>query len=198
VAPRRVRGGRAGGPPLTFGLDVTLPGRHPGWDSALGRRFGDDADGPPATHAPERHYPADQGEQSVIPAAAHAGPGMEMSAALADQDLARVDPLAAEALHAQSLSRGVTPVAAGRRALLVCHRQLFCPAAAPAFGAALPFAALVFPAPAAFAGPAFAALGFAAVGFAVLAFAGPALAGPPFPVAIPVILTWVYRWRWPS
>jgi hypothetical protein len=66
----------------------------------------------------------------------------------------------------------------------VCHRQLFFPAAAPAFGAALPFAALVF----------------SVLAFSVLAFSGLALAelarpDPLFPVEMPVIFTWVYRWR---
>jgi hypothetical protein len=71
----------------------------------------------------------------------------------------------------------------------VCHRQLFFPAAAPAFGAALPFAALVFP-----------VLAFSVLAFSVLAFSGLALAelaraDPLFPVEMPVIFTWVYRWR---
>jgi hypothetical protein len=71
----------------------------------------------------------------------------------------------------------------------VCHRQLFFPAAASAFGAALPFAALVFP-----------VLAFPVLAFSVLAFSGLALAelaraDPLFPVEMPVIFTWVYRWR---
>jgi hypothetical protein len=57
--------------------------------------------------------PADQCEQGVIPAASHAVPGVEMGASLADQDLARVDPLTTEPLHAQPLCGGVTSVAAG-------------------------------------------------------------------------------------
>jgi len=181
---RRVRGGPAGGPPLTFGLVVTLAGvwrllrRCPGWDGVFGGWLGDDAHGPPAPHAAERDEAADQREQGVITAAADSGPGVEVGAALADQDLARVDPLAAEPLHAQPLSRGVAPVAAGRRALLVCHRQLFFPAAAPAFGVALLFAAL-------FSGLAFSEAGLVALDF-------------PLPAEMPVILTWVYRWRCPS
>jgi hypothetical protein len=66
----------------------------------------------------------------------------------------------------------------------VCHRQLFFPAAAPAFGAALPFAALVFP-----------VLALPALAFSGLALAELALADPLFPVEMPVIFTWVYRWR---
>src|SRR6266550_929766 len=201
LAPKRVRGGPAAGPPLTLSLDATLLGRH------LGSRFGDDAHGPPATYATERHHPTDECEQGVIPAAAHSGAGVEVGAALADKDLAGVDTLATEPLHAQPLCRGVAPVAAGRSAFLVCHRQLFFPAAVPAFGAALlpaavvlpaaAFGGLVFPAPVfpalAFAGPAFAGAAFAVLAFAVLD-----LAVPLFPVEIPVIFTWVYRWRWPS
>jgi hypothetical protein len=66
----------------------------------------------------------------------------------------------------------------------VCHRQLFFPAAAPAFGAALPFAAL-----------AFSVLAFAGLAFSGLALAELARADPLFPVEMPVIFTWVYRWR---
>jgi hypothetical protein len=66
----------------------------------------------------------------------------------------------------------------------VCHRQLFFPAAAPAFGAALSFAALVFP-----------VLAFSVLAFSGLALAELARADPLFPVEMPVIFTWVYRWR---
>jgi hypothetical protein len=66
----------------------------------------------------------------------------------------------------------------------VCHRQLFFPAAAPAFGAALLFAALAFAVPV-----------FSAPAFSGPAFAELALADPLFPVEMPVIFTWVYRWR---
>jgi hypothetical protein len=71
----------------------------------------------------------------------------------------------------------------------VCHRQLFFPAAAPAFGAALLFAAL------AFAVLVFSVPAFSVPAFSGLAFAELALADPPFPAEMPVILTWVYRWR---
>jgi hypothetical protein len=76
----------------------------------------------------------------------------------------------------------------------VCHRQLFFPAAAPAFGAALPFAALVFPV-LAFPVLAFPVLAFSVLAFSVLALAELARADPLFPVEMPVIFTWVYRWR---
>src|SRR6185437_1121271 len=73
---------------------------------------------------PARH----QREQRVIAAAADTETGVEVRAALPDDDLARVDPLAAEALHAKPLRVAVPAVTAGRRALLVCHLCLpSCP-----------------------------------------------------------------------
>src|SRR3712207_5798626 len=46
---------------------------------------------------------------------------MEMSTALADDDLAGLDDLTAEALDAEPLGGGVTTVARAGCALLVCH-----------------------------------------------------------------------------
>ena len=46
---------------------------------------------------------------------------MEVGAALANDDLAGVDQLTAEALHAEALGVGITAVARGAGALLVCH-----------------------------------------------------------------------------
>ena len=62
-----------------------------------------------------------EGEQRVVAATADVGAGVEVGAALADDDLAGEDLLTAEALHAQSLSVGVTTVAGGACALFVCH-----------------------------------------------------------------------------
>ena len=70
---------------------------------------------------PNWTLPVDQREQRVVAATADALAGVEVGAALADDDLARVHVLAAEALHAEPLGVGVAAVAAGRRALLVCH-----------------------------------------------------------------------------
>src|SRR6185503_19564878 len=67
------------------------------------------------------HRTGVQREQRVVAAAADARTRVEVGAALADQDLARVDDLTAEALHAEALSVGVTTVTGGRCALLVCH-----------------------------------------------------------------------------
>src|SRR5260370_336137 len=95
----------------------------------LRRRLADHAHGPAGAHPAQRDHPADEREQGVVAAAADARAGVEVGAALAHDDLARVDLLTAEPLHAQPLRGGVTAVAAGRRALLVCHRQPFFRAA---------------------------------------------------------------------
>ncbi len=62
-----------------------------------------------------------EGEQGVVAAAADVDAGVEVGAALADDDLARADDLAAEALHAEALRVGVATVAGGACALFVCH-----------------------------------------------------------------------------
>ena len=63
----------------------------------------------------------DQGEQRVVATTADAGAGVEVGAALADDDLAGVDDLAAEPLDAEALGVGVATVLGRGRALLVCH-----------------------------------------------------------------------------
>src|ERR1700722_1069611 len=80
----------------------------------LRRRLGRaDAHGPAAVSPAELHRPADQREQRVVAAAPHALAGVEVRAALAHDDLARVHQLAAVALDAQALGLGVTAVTAG-------------------------------------------------------------------------------------
>src|ERR1700689_1638667 len=64
-----------------------------------------------------------QREERVVVTTTDTLARVEVRATLPDDDLARVEELAAEALHAKPLRVGVTAVAAGRRALLVCH---FC------------------------------------------------------------------------
>ena len=53
----------------------------------------------------------DQREQRVVAAQAHARTRMELGAALADDDVAGDDSLAAELLHAETTASGVTTVA---------------------------------------------------------------------------------------
>jgi hypothetical protein len=91
-------------------LNCALPG--------LGRRgslgvLGDHADGAAPAPRAELDLPSDQGEQGVIPAAAHAEPRVEMGSVLPDDDLARAHELAAEPLDPESLGVGVAPVPAG-------------------------------------------------------------------------------------
>src|SRR5206468_7371884 len=59
----------------------------------------------------ELHGTGLEGEQGVVATAADVGAGVEVRAALTDDDLAGLDDLAAEALHAETLRVGVTTVA---------------------------------------------------------------------------------------
>ncbi|NYG17791.1 hypothetical protein BJ956_002310 [Arthrobacter psychrochitiniphilus] len=65
-----------------------------------------------------------QCEQRVVLATADANAGVEVSAALANDDFASLDNLTAEALYAQVLSVGVTTVASGTRTLFMCHLKM--------------------------------------------------------------------------
>jgi hypothetical protein len=65
-----------------------------------------------------------QCEQGVVPAAAYAGARVEVGAALADDDLAGGNYLAAEALDAKVLGVRVTTVASGTRAFFMCHLKM--------------------------------------------------------------------------
>ena len=82
---------------------------------------GGDVDDAAAAAGAELDLARDQREQGVVAAATDAVARVEVGAALADDDLAGVDQLAAEALHAQPLGVGVPTVAGRGRALLVCH-----------------------------------------------------------------------------
>ena len=59
--------------------------------------------------------------RGVVAAAADAVTGVEVRAALTDDDLAGAHLLAAEALDAESLCVGIAPVPRAGCALLVCH-----------------------------------------------------------------------------
>ena len=71
---------------------------------------------------PNSTVPADEREQRVVVATADTGAGVEVGAALANDDLAGVDELTTEALDAEALGVGVAAVAGRTGALLVCHR----------------------------------------------------------------------------
>src|SRR4051812_9752039 len=83
--------------------------------------FGNDVDDPATAPGAELDRTGCEREQRVVATAADVVARVEVRAALADDDLAGVDDLAAEALHAEALGVGVAPVLGGRGALLVCH-----------------------------------------------------------------------------
>src|SRR6478672_9176621 len=86
---------------------------------SLGGR--DHVDDAAAALGAELDVAADQGEQRVVAAAADAAARVEVGAALAHDDLAGVDQLAAVALHTEPLGVRVPTVLGRGRALLVCH-----------------------------------------------------------------------------
>ena len=61
----------------------------------------------------------DRGEQGVIAALAHVDAGVDVRAALADQDIAGQHELTVGALDAQTLGLGITAVAGGTHALFM-------------------------------------------------------------------------------
>src|SRR5689334_5777253 len=81
----------------------------------------DDVDGLAVALLAELHRAGGEGEQRVVTTTADVDARVEVGAALADEDLAGLDNLAAEALHAQELRVGVATVARRARALLVSH-----------------------------------------------------------------------------
>src|SRR4051812_32086748 len=87
----------------------------------LAGRHGRDRDLATTAAEAEGHRTRDQREQRVVLAAADAEARVEVGAALADDDLAGLDDLTAEALHAEALGVRVATVAGRRCALLVCH-----------------------------------------------------------------------------
>src|SRR5690349_7550524 len=82
---------------------------------------GDDVDHATTAAGAELDGAGLQGEQGVVATTTHAGARVEVRAALADDDLAGADDLAAEALHAEALRVGVTAVLGARSTLLVSH-----------------------------------------------------------------------------
>src|ERR1043165_8932102 len=77
-----------------------------------GAAAGAGMEGPPAVRL---------GEQGVVLADADVGAGMELGAALADQDVARDHDLVAELLHAQALAGGIAAVTRTAACFLMCH-----------------------------------------------------------------------------
>src|SRR4028119_860369 len=77
--------------------------------------------GPAAGAGAEGDGPGQQRDQRVAAAAPDTEAGVEVGAALAHDDLAGLDDLTAEALHAEALGVGVAAAAGGRGGALVSH-----------------------------------------------------------------------------
>src|SRR6188508_1249809 len=84
-------------------------------------RSGNDVDDPAPAAGAELDGALGEREQGVVTAAPDVDAGVEVGPALADDDLAGVDDLAAEALDAEALCVAVAAVLAGAETLLVCH-----------------------------------------------------------------------------
>src|SRR5882762_8531059 len=109
---------------LAGGATLGFPGRH-------GLRLRVDRDLHAALAPPrELHDAVLQREQRVVLAAPHVQSRGHRGAALADNDVPRADPLAAEPLHAQTLRRGVAAVLAAGYSLFMRHDLLAFPDAA--------------------------------------------------------------------
>src|SRR5258706_7451596 len=87
------------------------------------RFFQDDVNRALVVRAPNRvfHLAVDPRVQRVVAADADVGAGMHDRAALPNQDLARVDALAAVDLDAEALRLGIAAVSRASARLLVCH-----------------------------------------------------------------------------
>ena len=70
-------------------------------------------------HALELDLTVNQSKQGVVAADADIVAGMDVSASLANQDVASQNELTVSALHAQTLGLGVTAVLGGAAALLM-------------------------------------------------------------------------------
>src|SRR5205807_9450179 len=88
---------------------------------AGGPGFGDRDAAAVLAHALEDDLAVDQGEEAVVAGLTDAHAGLDMRAALADDDRAHGHDLAAVRLDAQLLRVGVAAVAGGAAALLVRH-----------------------------------------------------------------------------
>src|SRR5699024_3343013 len=89
---------------LPITLHSPLTGRNPiGIDRILSGSGSDDVDDPAPLAGAELHGAGSQSEEGVVSSTADVGSGVELGSALADEDLAGLDGLAAEALDAEVL-----------------------------------------------------------------------------------------------
>ena len=69
------------------------------------------------------HRAGNHRKQRIVLAATDVLTGMEMRAALANENLARVNNLTGKTLAAKTLRVGITAVTTGSEAFLVCHKS---------------------------------------------------------------------------
>src|SRR3954466_10398515 len=115
-SPLAVERGRSA--PRELGSEPSPPQSPRPCRGFAGSVAGQDIDDAASTSGAELHVAGDQREQRVVAATAHAGAGVEVRAALADDDLAGVDELATVPLHAEALGVGVPTVLGRGRTLL--------------------------------------------------------------------------------
>src|SRR5690349_3156121 len=84
-------------------------------------RFGHGHVGPAEHGLAELHLTLDQGEQGVVLADADIGAGMELRAALTDDDVAGDDALTTELLDAKTTAGAIATVAGATACLFMCH-----------------------------------------------------------------------------
>ena len=93
-------------------------------DPGLGNRGGRGVDVDAPVAAIEADVPVGKGEEGVVAAHADVVTGVEFGAALADEDGASENELAAEALHAKTLAMTVAAVACRSLSFFMCHDGL--------------------------------------------------------------------------
>ena len=77
-----------------------------------------------AAFAVEEHAAVDEGENRVVTAHTDTLTGVELGAALADDDVTGDDGLAAELLNAETLAAGIAPVTDGTLTFFMCHSEI--------------------------------------------------------------------------
>lgn len=75
-----------------------------------------------SAHALKLNLAVDEREQRIVRTAADVVAGVDVRAALLDEDVARKNELAVRALRAEALGLGITAVAGGTHSLFMCEQ----------------------------------------------------------------------------
>lgn len=75
-----------------------------------------------SAHALKLHFAVNQGKQRIIRTTANVVAGVDVRAALLDEDVARKDKLAVRPLRAKALGLGITAVTGGAHSLFMCEQ----------------------------------------------------------------------------